>query len=152
VRQLQTGKSDLDAKLKLTATDPGQIIDNLRDAIIAFGIFQRDLAVAMPAYIAARKTAFDDVHTATKSVADQIAGLAAVEKPWFLAAKARQDAYKLRQDNAAQAKTIAGDLDGLAQKVGASNDLAELSAFVAQAKTANQTMTALYAASNAAKP
>ena len=152
VRQLQTGKSDLDTALKLTSTDPAQTIDNMRQAITAFGAFQQDFALAMPAYVDARRKAFADLHTATKAVVDQVASLAAVEKPWFLAAKARQDAYQLRQDNATKAKTTGAELDGLAQKVATSTDLAELSGLVAQAKTINQNVSALYAASNAAKP
>jgi hypothetical protein len=106
----------------------------------------------MPAYVAARHKAFDDVRAATRGVLDQVNGLAAAEKPWFLAAKARQDAWKLRQDNAAQAKTLATQLDALTQKAAASNDLGELSGMLAQAKAANQSASALFAASNAAKP
>jgi non-specific serine/threonine protein kinase len=151
VRQLQTGKSDLDAKLALTAQDAGQSIDNTRGAIIAFATFKQDMDVAKPAYIAAKRKAFDAARTATKAVIDQVTSLAAVEKPWFLASQARKDAYKLRQDNAVQAKAMSGQLDTLAQHVATANDLDDLSTAVAQAKATNQSVNALYAASYAAK-
>jgi predicted Ser/Thr protein kinase len=151
VRQLQTAKSDLDAKLKLRSQDAGQSIDNTAASLTAFATFQQALALAMPSFVAAHRKAFDDARTAARGVIDQVTALGAVEKPWFLAAKARLDAYKLRQDNAAQAKTLAGQLDSLAQKVAASNDLTEINDAIAQAKAASQSAAALYAASNAAK-
>ncbi|HEY2009024.1 MAG TPA: serine/threonine-protein kinase [Rhizomicrobium sp.] len=150
-RQLQTGKSDLDAKLALTAQDAGQSIDNTRGAIVAFATFKQDMEVAKPAYIAAKRKAFDAALTATKAVIDQVVSLAAVEKPWFLASQARKDAYKLRQDNATQAKAMSSQLDTLAQHVATANDLDDLSTAVAQAKATNQSVNALYAASYAAK-
>ena len=152
VRQLQNGKNDLDAKLELTSQNAGQSIDNTRGAIIAFATFKQDMDVAMPTYIAAKRKAFNSVRTATKAIIDQVTSLAVVDKPWFLASQARKDAYKLRQDNAAQVKTISNQLDMLAQKIGTSNDLVDLSAAVAQARAANVSVNALYAASNAAKP
>ena len=71
-----------------------------------------------PAFIAAKRKAFDGLRTTTQAVINQVTSLAAVEKPWFLASQARKDAYKLRQDNASQVKTFSNQLDTLAQKVG----------------------------------
>jgi serine/threonine protein kinase len=152
VTKLQQSKSDLDTKLAAAPSqDAGQILDGLRLSLASFGAFQDAYTAAMPAYVAARRKSFDTLHTATQTLCDQIATLANVDKPWFLASSARKDAYKLRQDNAAQAKALSARLNDLAKTIDVSNDLHQVSAAVSEATAAKKTATALYAASNAAQ-
>jgi non-specific serine/threonine protein kinase len=152
VTKLQQSKSDLDAKLTAAPSqDAGQILEGLRLSLASFGAFQDAYTAAMPAYVAARRKSFDTLHTATQTLCDQITALANVDKPWFLASSARKDAYKLRQDNAAQAKTLSARLNDLGKTIDVSNDLHQVSAAVSEATTAKKTASGLYAASNAAQ-
>jgi len=151
IAKLQQAKTDLDAKLaQPAAQDAGQIVDNTRQALTSFAAFRDAYAVATPFYVTARRKAFDALHTAAQSYCDQVATLANVEKPWLLASSARKNAYKLRQDNAAQAKALSARLYDLASTVAATSDLHQLSAALSEAAAAKQTAGALYAASSAA--
>ena len=152
VTKLQQSKSDLDAKLAAAPPqDAGQIMDNLRLSLASYGAFQEAYAVATPTYATARRKSFDALHAAAQSLCDQIAALANVEKPWFLASSARKNAYELRQDNATQAKALSVRLSDLTKTVAVSNDLHQLTAAVAEAAAAKKTASGLYATSNAAQ-
>jgi serine/threonine protein kinase len=152
VSKLQQSKSDLDAKLTAQLPqDAGQILDSMRVSLASFGAFQDAYIAATPTYVTVRRKSFDALHAAAQSLCDQIATLANVEKPWFLASSARKNAYKLRQDNAAQAKTLSARLSDLAKTVATSSDLHQLTAAVAEATAARKTAGGLYAASNAAQ-
>ena len=93
---------------------------------------------------------FDTLHTDTQSYLAQVASLASVEKPWFLASTARKNAYKLRQDNAVQGKVLAQRLDDLAKTVATSSDLHALASALTEAADAKKSAGALYASSSAA--
>lgn len=152
VTKLQQSKSDLDAKLAAgLPQDAGQIMDNLRASLASFGVFQEAYTAATPTYVTARRKSFDVLHAATQSLCDQVAALANVEKPWFLASSARKNSYQLRQDNAAQAKTLSARLNDLAKMTATSADLHQLAAAASEAATAKKTAGGLYAASNAAQ-
>jgi hypothetical protein len=152
VARLAEAKNDLDTKLSFPlALDAGRIIDGLRLSLMSFGRFQNAYAAAAPAYVSARRKNFDALHAATRSVCEQVASLANVEEPWFLASSSRKNAYKLRQDNAAQAKALEVKLDELAGTVAASGDLRQLTAAVGEASAARKTAASLYAVSNSAQ-
>jgi len=152
VAKLTEAKGDLDAKLSSMPTeDAGQIIDGLRLSLMSFARFQDAYAAAAPAYVTARRKSFDALHAATRSVCEQVASLANVEEPWFLASSSRKNAYKLRQDNAAQAKALEVKLDELAGAVASSGDLRQLTAAVGEATAARKTATSLYTVSNSAQ-
>ena len=152
VTKLQQSKSDLDAKLAAALPqDAGQIMDNLRLSLASYGAFQEAYAVATPTYATARRKSFEALHSAAQSLCDQVAALANVEKPWFLASSARKNAYELRQDNATQAKALSVRLSDLTKTVAVSNDLHQLTAAVAEAAAAKKTASGLYATSNAAQ-
>ena len=151
IAKLEQAKTDLDAKLaQPAAQDADQIVDNTRLTLTSFAAFQDAYTAATPFYVTARRKAFDALHTATQSYCDQVTSLANVEKPWLLASSARKNAYKLRQDNAAQAKTLSAHLYDLARTVAATSDLHQLAAALTEAAAAKQTAGALYAASSAA--
>ena len=151
VAKLQQTKTDLDAALTATPVeDAGRIIDNVRMSLVDYAAFQDAYAAATPFYVTAKRKAFDTAHASVQGVCDQVAALANVDKPWLFASSARKNAYKLRQDNAAQAKTLSTQLDDLAKTVAASSDLRQLSAAMAQVAQARKTAAGLYVASNAA--
>jgi tRNA A-37 threonylcarbamoyl transferase component Bud32 len=151
VAKLQKARDDLNAALAAPIPQDGtQIIAQTQLAISSFVAFQDAYGAATPFLVTARRNSFDGLHTATKSLCDQVSALASVEKPWFLASSARKNAYQLRQDNAAQAKAMAQQLDDLARTVAASNDLKELSAAISQATDDKAKATQLYALSSAA--
>ena len=152
VTKLQQSKSDLDAALTASPPqDAGQIVDGLRLSLMRFSAFQDAYAAAAPTYIAARRKSFDALHLTAKAICEQVVTLANVEKPWFLASSARKNAYKLRQDNASQAKVLAAHLDELAKTVAVSKDLHQLTAAFGEATAAKKTAGELYSASNTAQ-
>ena len=104
----------------------------------------------MPVFVTVKRNTFDALQTATKSLCDQVTALANVEKPWFLASSARKNAYQLRQDNAAQARTLAQQLDDLARTVATSNDLRELTGAISQVSDDKTKASQLYASSSSA--
>lgn len=151
IAKLAAAKAALDSTLGVPPSqDAGQIIDQTRLSLINFAAFQDATKTAMPFYIAARRKAFDTLHTDTQGYLAQVASLASVEKPWFLASTARKNAYKLRQDNAVQAKALEQRLDDLAKTVAASSDLHALGSAITEAADAKKSAGALYASSSAA--
>jgi hypothetical protein len=149
--KLQKSRSDLTAALATPpAQDAGQIVDQTHLAFLAFAAFQDAYSAAAPVLVTVKRSAFEGLHTATRSLCDQVTALANVEKPWFLASSARKNAYKLRQDNAAEAKTVAQQLDDLAQTVATSSDLRQLTAAISQASDDKAKVDQLYASSTSA--
>ena len=130
--------------------DAGQVLDQTRLSLTNFAAFQDAAKTATPFYVAARRKAFDTLHTDTQGYLAQVASLASVEKPWFLASTARKNAYKLRQDNAVQAKALAQRLDDLSKTVATSSDLHALASAITEAADAKKSAGALYASSSAA--
>ena len=105
--KLQQAKSALDAALAAPpGQDAGKIVDATRLAVASFGAFQDAYTAATPLYAAAKQKEFETLHAAVTAAGDKVVALAAVDKPWLLASRARKDAYKLRQDNATQAETL----------------------------------------------
>ncbi len=151
IAKLQKARTDLNEALAAPVSqDAAQIIDQARLALSNFTAFQNAYAAAMPIVIRARRNTFDGIQTAAKSLCDQVTALANIEKPWFLASTARKNAYALRQDNAAQAKTLAQRLDDLATTVATSSELRELTAAINEAGDAKTKAAQLYASSSAA--
>jgi hypothetical protein len=151
VAKLQKAKADLTATLAAPiAQGTAQIVAQTQAMLAGYAAFQDAYGAVAPILVTARRNSFDGLHTATKSLCDQISALASVEKPWFLASSVRKTAYQLRQDNAAQAKALAQQLDDLAGTVAASNDLRELGAAISQATDGKTKATQLYASSSAA--
>jgi len=151
IAKLQAAKAALDSTLGVPPSqDAGQAIDQTRLSLTNFAVFQDAYRTATPFYVAARRKAFDTLHTDTQGYLAQVASLANVEKPWFLASTARKNAYKLRQDNATQAKTLGQRMDDLSKTVTASTDLHALAAAITEAADAKQSAGALYASSSAA--
>jgi non-specific serine/threonine protein kinase len=153
--KLQQAKSALDAALDAAlavpaAADAGKIIDDTRVAVASFGAFQEAYATAAPLFIAAKQKDFETLHAAVTAASEKVVVLAAVDKPWILASRARKDAYKLRQDNAAQAKTLSGQVDTLSKTVATAKDLRQVNAALTQAAAAQKSLTSLQAASSAA--
>jgi hypothetical protein len=151
IAKLQAAKAGLDTSLATPiAPDAAQAIDQTQLSLTNFAAFQDAAKTATPFYVTAKRKAFDTLHTDTKSYLAQVASLANVEKPWFLASAARRNAYKLRQDNAAQAKALAQRMDDLSKTVAASGDLHVLIAAVTEAADAKKSAGTLYASSSAA--
>jgi serine/threonine protein kinase len=151
VAKFQKARDDLNAALAAPmAQDGAQIVAQMQRAISSFAAFQDAYGAVAPILVTARRNSFDGLHTATKSICDQVSALANVEKPWFLASSARKNAYQLRLDNAAQARALAQQLDDLARTVAASNDLRALGAAISQATDSKTKATQLYASSSAA--
>jgi serine/threonine protein kinase len=148
---LKNAKAALDSALAAPIPQDGaQIIDQTRALLSTFAAFQDAYKMETPAVVAARHKAFDALQSATQSLCDQVTALANVEKPWFLASAARKNAYKLRQDNAALAKSLSQRLDGLGKSVAASSDLRELTSAISQATDDQTKANQLYASSSAA--
>jgi len=151
IAKLQAAKTALDSGLGVPPSqDAGQILEQTRLSLTNFAAFQDAYRTAMPFYVTAKRKAFDTLHTDTQAYLAQVASLANVEKPWFLASTARKNAYKLRQDNAAQAKTLGQRLDDLSKTVATSSDLHTLAAAITEAADAKKSAGALYASSSAA--
>ena len=152
--KLKTAKAEMDARVAtdLTALDGGAAIEATRQALLSFGVFQDAYGAAAPFYVSARRKAFGDLYASVQSTSDQIVALAAVPKPWFLAPQARKQAYQLRQDSAAQAKTLLAPLSSLSATIPATTDLKQLNAAIAQAVAAQTALSSLHAVSSAAKP
>lgn len=151
IAKLQAAKTQLDTALTPPPSqDAGQIADQTRALLASFGAFQDAAKVAVPFVVAARRKAFDTLHTDTQAYLAQVAALANVEKPWFLASAARKSAYKLRLDNAAQAKVLSQQLDVLAKTAATSSDPRAMADAVTQAGTVKQSAGALYTSSSAA--
>ena len=151
IAKLRGAKTGLDAALAAPPSqDAGQIIDQTRLSLVNFAAFQDAYKTAMPVCVAAERKAFDALRTDTQSYLAQVAVLAKVEKPWFLASAAHKNAYKLRQDNAAQAKPLAQRLDDLAKSVASSSDLRDIAAAITQAADVKKSAGELYASSSAA--
>jgi hypothetical protein len=151
IAQLQAAKAALDSTLGVPPSqDAGQVIDQTRLSLTNFAAFQDATKTATPFYVAARRKAFDTLHTDAQGYLAQVASLASVEKPWFLASTARKNAYKLRQDNAVQAKALGQRLDDLAKTVATSSDLRALASAITEAADAKKSAGALYASSSAA--
>lgn len=149
--KLQKARTDLAAALAAPPQqDAGQIIGQTRAAFLAFGAFQDAYGTAVPMLVTVKRSTFDGLHTAAQSLCDQVAALANVEKPWFLASTARKNAYKLRQDNATEAKALTQQMDDLARAVAASNDLKQLTAAISQATDDKSKAGQLYASSTSA--
>jgi hypothetical protein len=151
IAKLQAAKAGLDATLAVPLPQAaGQVLDQTRLSLVNFAAFQDATKTATPFYVAARRKAFDTLRIDTQGYLGQVASLANVEKPWFLASTARKNAYKLRQDNAAQAKTLAQRLDDLSKTVATSSDLHPLASAITEAADAKKSAGALYASSSAA--
>lgn len=151
IAKLQAARTELDTALAPPSSqDASQIVDQVRAALVSFGAFQDAAKAAMPFVVAARRKAFDTLHTDAQAYLNQVAALANVEKPWFLASVARKNAYKLRQDNAVQAKALGQQLDDLAKTAAASTDPRAMTDAVTQAGTIKQSAGALYTSSSAA--
>jgi serine/threonine protein kinase len=151
IAKLQAAKAALDSTLGVPPLqDAGQVLDQARLSLANFAAFQDATKTATPFYVAARHKAFDTLHTDTQGYLAQVASLASVEKPWFLASTVRKNAYKLRQDNAAQAKALGQRLDDLSKTVAASSDLHALGSAITEAADAKKSAGALYASSSAA--
>ena len=151
IAKLQAAKAALDSTLGVPPSqDAGQVIDQTRLSLANFAAFQDAYRTATPFYVTARRKAFDTLHTDTRGYLGQVASLANVEKPWFLASTARKNAYKLRQDNAARAKALAQRLVDLAKTVATSSDLHALASAITEAADAKKSAGALYASSSAA--
>jgi len=151
IAKLQAARTALDSGLGVPPSqDAGQILDQTRLSLTNFAAFQDAYKTAVPFYVTARRKAFDTLHTDTQAYLAQVASLANVEKPWFLASTARKNAYKLRQDNAAQAKTLGQRLDDLSKTVATSSDLHTLAAAITEAADVKKSAGALYASSSAA--
>jgi serine/threonine protein kinase len=151
IAKLQAAKAALDTVLATPMPqDAGPAIDQTTLALTNFAAFQDTAKAATPFFVTAKRKAFDTLHTDTQGYLGQVASLANVEKPWFLASTARKNAYKQRQDNAAQAKILGQRMDDLAKTVAASSDLRTLTAAVTEAADAKKSAGALYASSSAA--
>ena len=151
IAKLLKAKDDLNAALAAPmAQDSTQIIAQTQAAISSFAAFQDAYGAVAPTFVTARRNTFTGLYTTTKSLCDQVSALANVEKPWFLASSARKNAYQQRQENAAQAKALAQQLDVLAGTVTSSNDLRALAAAINQATDGKTKATQLYASSSAA--
>ena len=152
VASLGQAKANLDTALGAdeSKADAVTAIDATSQALTDFSAFQNAYAIAAPYYVTAKRKQFATLYTSDQALSAQVATLAKVSKPWFLASTARKNAWQLRQDNAAKAKSVMAPLDALSASIAKTGEITQLDAALAQANAAKKTLTDLVAASTAA--
>ena len=152
IASLSQAKTTLDASLGLdqSKADAAKAIDATSQALGDFSAFQNAYGLVVPYYVAAKRKQFAALYTDMQALSAQVASLANVSKPWFLASSARKKAYQLRQDNEAKAKSVMAPLDALSASIPKTSDMTQLDTALTQADAAKKTLTDLVAASTAA--
>lgn len=150
---LQEARTSLDESLKLDVTnlEAVQTLDGLQKAMVDFGALQDAYRGTLGLQMAAKQKEFATLYATLQSLSGQVIALANVPEPWLLASSARKNAYRQRQENAAQAKTLAAQMSDLSAAVGASKDIKQLDDALGQAATAKTSLDRLYESSSRAQ-
>ena len=146
-------KAGLDAAAApiLQGADGPAAIDAARHSIAAYASFGASYAAATRFYAPAKRAALGPVIGDARAEGAQVTAMAAVAKPWFLAATARKQAYQLLQDNAARAKAQLAQLDPISRAAADTSDLKALDADIAKADAIKQSLASLRASSAGAQ-
>lgn len=149
---LELAKTTLDGALKLDpkGLDAVQMLEGLQQAMVNFGQLQGAYKNTIAFQVSARQKEFATLYAALHALSGNVIALADVPQPWLLASTARRNAYKLRQDNAAQAKALATQMSDLSMTVSSSKDIKQLSEALGQASIAKATLDILYESSSRA--
>jgi len=106
------------------------------------------MAPAVSFYLPAKQKEVAALLVSVQTLSGQVIALANVPKPWLFASQARKRAYQLRQDNAAQAKALATQMNDLSATVSTAKDFKQLAAAMTQAAQAKKSLDDFYAASS----
>lgn len=122
-----------------------------RASVLAYQDFVAALADAKRALIAAEQSKFASVDASARLAAAEVAKLAGGAKPWLFASKADKDGYKLAQENAAQARALEAQLDGMGSAARTAADLKHVNAMVTKAGDIKARLDRLKSSSTAAR-
>jgi len=132
--------------------DGNASLGSTREALAAYDAFAAASQAVTPFYIAARRSDFAALAADAHSASDRLTTLGKVKEPWFLASRARKDAYRTLLDNATQAQSQIAELDELQQRTGSANSVKKINANMSKASAIKSKLDALlessYAASN----
>jgi len=130
--------------------DGNASLGSTREALAAYDAFASASQAVTPFYVAARRSDLAALAADAHSTSDRLTTLGKVKEPWFLASRARKDAYRTLLDNAAQAQSQIAQLDELQQRAGAANSLKKINANVSKASEIKSKLDALLMSSTAA--
>ncbi len=132
------------------SADPVTAINGARRAIAAYPAFQSAYTAAQRYYAPAKRTQFNGVAASARSVASQIAGVvSSAPRPGLFATAGRKQAFQQMQDNATKAKSYLAQIEQLAASENSETDPNRLSANLAQANNIRESLSGLYASTNA---
>ncbi len=144
------GKLDDAVAAAQQAQDESVSLAAARQAVAAFDAYSTASAKAVPVYVLARRNDFAAAAAAVHAVGDNLVALGKVSRPFFLASRARKDAYNTLTENAAQVPPQLAELDELGRGAVAGNDLGKINAALTQTATIKVKLDGLLASSNAA--
>jgi methionyl-tRNA synthetase len=119
-------------------------------ALAAYDAFAAASDAVAPFYISARRNDFAALASAAHGISDRLVTLGRASKPWFLASRARKDAYQTLLNNATEAQTQIAQLDALQSRASAANSLKKLNAAMKAAAAIKAKLDSLLENSNAA--
>ncbi len=152
VAKVRQAKTDLDASIAAVSQkiDAAGSIEAVRNALTAYGTFATAYDAAAPYYIPEKRKEFAALEASARLASGKVVAFASVSKPWLFASQARKDAYKLLQDNAAQATAQLAQLNELSQSAASSASMKQLNAALTQGSKIAQSLDNLYSGSSAA--
>ena len=130
--------------------DGNASLGSTREALAAYDAFAAACGAVQPFYVAARRGDFAALAAEAHSTSDKLGTLGKVKEPWFLASRARKDAYRTLLDNATQAQAQIAELDELQQRTGSANSLKKINASMSKASAITSKLDALLESSTAA--
>ena len=152
VAKVREAKTGLDASIAAVSqkNDAAGSIEGIRNALTAYGTFATAYAAVVPFYIPEKQKEFAAMEASARLASGKVVAFASASKPWLFASQARKDAYKLLQDNAAQATAQTAQLNTLSQSAASSASMKQLNAALTQGSKIAQSLNDLYAKSSAA--
>jgi class 3 adenylate cyclase len=132
------------------AKDGPTSLKGASDALAAYSAFAAAYATAAPFYVTARRADIETASTAAHNIADQVAAMAKVTKPWLFASHARKDAYDTLTANATSAQGEVASLMEVERKAASASDLKKLSGDLARISTIKARLNSLLASSSSA--
>ena len=145
-------KANLDDTLLAAqqAQDGVGALEATRKALGAYDAFAKASEAVAPFYISARRSDLAALATDAHNVSDRVVALGGVKEPWFLASRARKDAYQTLTANAAAAQTQIAELDDVQRRAGSATTLKKVDAALRSATAIKARLDSLLANSNTA--
>ena len=97
-----------------------------------------------------KREEFMAVDASARAIYQRVVNLAQGGKPGLFASSGKRDAYRIRQDNAAKAKTYLGQLDQLVRSMQAATSVGGIDSLMGQLKGVKSSLASLEASSAAA--